>query len=235
MGLDAAIREWPEELTPSLSPGAGDRATDVVYASRGNVRAELERASWPAGPWWRARVVGGRRWHVPTLLPWSYGASENAALDAALTLWVRAGHPGLEDAIPEPRSSMRWPEARLTLAARDSWANATIVIVQPDVEVEEYQVTQTVQGTVRVLATALDEGVSTLALESEAGPTLSVPVSSVVEVRGPRSEDRRVEDRAVVEGPSEPARAGRSASPEAPAPGGPASRGAAPERPARSG
>jgi hypothetical protein len=69
-------------------------AMQVAFHERGNVRIEVERAPHPFTGWWRARVVGGRTWSVPSALPWSYGATDAGAVDAALTLWIHAGKPG---------------------------------------------------------------------------------------------------------------------------------------------
>jgi hypothetical protein len=171
------------------------------------------------------------------LLPWSYGASENTAFDAALTLWVSAGQPGFQAANVETWGSMRMPKARLVIAPRGYQANATIVTAEPDATVGEHQVRETVERAVRVLAAALDRGVPTLALTNDVGSALPVAINSIIGVRGPKSEDPFEDEEADVmqQGPSELAQAGHLASPEGPAPDGPTSTGAAPEPPAQSG
>lgn len=209
---------------------------DVTFASRGKVRAEVEKAPWPSDAWWRARVVGGRRWRVPTLLPWSYGPSESTAFHGALALWVSAGQPGLEGTPGETTTLGRVPTAQLKIATRAYQANATIVTAGPDTPAKEHQVTETVEETVRVVAAALDRDVPILTLTSEVGSTSAIAIGSVVEVRGPKSEDRPETERPGSDeaGPSGCARADRSESPEAPAPEEPTSTGAVREPRARS-
>lgn len=62
----------------------------VAFVWRGSVRVEVEAAPPPFAGWWRARVVGTRRQPLARSLPWSYGASEDGAIEAAVRLWEHA-------------------------------------------------------------------------------------------------------------------------------------------------
>lgn len=211
---------------------------DLAYPTEGNIRAEVERAPAPINEWWRARVVGGVGWRVWDPLPWSYDLSETMAVEAALSLWMSAGKPGLHDPSGDEEGQAHSPEPLLQIAARTRQAQTTIVTAAVDgATVREYPIAQPLEIAVRALASAVERGVGAIALTAEEGATREVEIASVIGLRGapPPGRPRKMPKRERPTVVSEPARAARSASREAPSLDEPASRGVARAQPARSG
>lgn len=68
----------------------------VAFVTRGGARVEIEAAPPPFRGFWRARVVGTNQQPLDRPLPWSYGANEAHALDAAVALWKHASAPSAD-------------------------------------------------------------------------------------------------------------------------------------------
>lgn len=211
---------------------------DLSYPTKGNIRAEVEKAPAPINEWWRARVVGGVGWRVWDPLPWSYDLSETMAVEAAVALWVSAGQPGLRRPLVEDEHPAQNPEPPLQIPVRARQAQTTIVAAAADgANVLEYSVIQPLESAVRAVVAAVERGVGIIALTAEEGPTREVEIGSLIELRGApanRTSGKRPRQGSRVVA-SAPAREARSVSHEAPSPDEPASAGAARAQPARSG
>ena len=190
------------------APRGTGEGVAVAFPITGGIRTEVERGPAPFDEWWRARVLGGEDWHVPTGLPWSYGTSERLAVDAALSLWAVTGQPGMAEVAQRAHNEER-REAPDPASADDvdpgdaepaedadqiaPTGSVNVPIGKPGTKVLayaadgtrsiEHDVTQSVHAAVRAVAQALRSGAQTVTLTRTEGKPLELKLASLIEIR----------------------------------------------------